>query len=71
MDAINDAPGPLPFYIVPPSFYGGIFAPGKALNITLTFPAASLGPKGTRTVLRFSGDYIVGTFSGSLRVTLP
>lgn len=70
-DAINDPPGPLPFYIVPPGFYGGSFVPGKSLNLTLTFPAASLGPKGTRTVLRFSGDYIVGTFNSSLRVTLP
>jgi len=70
-DAIGDPPGPLPFYIVPPGFYSGSFAPGKSLNLTLTFPAASLGPKGTRTVLKLSGDYIVGTFGGSVRVTLP
>lgn len=70
-DAIGDPPAPLPFYIVPPGFYSGSFVPGKSLNLTLTFPAAALGPKGTRTVLRLGGDYIIGTFSSSLRVTLP
>ncbi len=63
-------PGPLPFAIAA-GFYGVSAQPGEAADILLNFPASSLGPKGTRTVLRFSGDYVVGTFNSSLRVTLP
>lgn len=62
-------PGPLPFAIAA-GFYGVSAQPGEAADILLIFPA-SAGLPGTRTVLRLSGDYVVGTFSSSVRVSLP
>lgn len=55
---------PLPFYA------SGTLTPGNSQVLQFRFPA-SAGAAGTRAVLRLSGDYAVGTYASTLRVTLP
>ena len=56
--------GPLPFYAT------GTLMPGHSQVIQFVFPA-SAGALGTRAVLKLGGDYVGGSFAGTLRVTLP
>ena len=48
----------------------GSIAAGASANTSLTFPA-SAGSQGTAVILKVSGTFTGGTFSGALKVTLP
>jgi len=45
-------------------------APSEAATVTVNFPA-SAGPSGAAVIERYRGSYTGGTFSGSIRATLP
>ena len=48
----------------------GNLAAGSSTSVNLTFPASS-GASGSTVALKVSGSFTKGTFSGSVKVTLP
>ena len=57
-------PQPLPYGIA------SGFGPGQTTEIQIFFPASAALP-GTRAVLKMGGNYVSGTFAGTLRITSP
>jgi hypothetical protein len=49
----------------------GTLAPGAWANVTVSFPIASAGADGAAVVEKYAGTYTGGSYSASIRATLP